>query len=68
MIEPIPTADVTHKYSAEIAIDWASTFTQFAGLGSDDAAFSKDIIQPAMKKVSANATGSVFVCRSAAKL
>jgi hypothetical protein len=64
---PIPTADVTHKYSAENAMEWASTFTQFVGLGSDAAAFNKDMIHPATKKTSAIATGSVLVCLSAAR-
>jgi hypothetical protein len=63
----IPIADVTHRYNAENATECASTFTQFAEFGLDDAAFNSAITHPATKNVSAIATGSVFVCLSAAK-
>jgi hypothetical protein len=66
MKDPCVTADVEHKHNAEIPMLCASTFTQFVGPGSDEAALIDDITQPPMKKSSEKTNGSVLVVRSAA--
>ena len=67
MTEAMITAQVTHRYKPEKATECISIFGQFVEFGSVAAAFTSAIAQPPMKKVSARATGSDLVCRSADK-
>lgn len=61
------TVEVTQRNKAEMATLCASMFTQLFGPGSEEAALTSEMTQPPMKNSSASTTGSVFVCRSAAR-